>query len=267
MEIDDSVFKDIEIGTEVIFKIGRGDKPVAFSIYGKAILCKHKIPLGYAKIKTFEDKGRYYLVTAEHIIKDLYEGITYEEFIKVLPLHGYKVGFDRLLKDSENRTLHQIYAYHPDLKVCIICNTLDIEFGVKNHSEASQMCAIKAYLPNVGFGDLNRYSRYDVYAQSSGMAIINGSSSSVSSLLKSIYDTMHEWSNIKWPIREYPDLITIYDDYTDDSQFDTVSIFAQNIEACKFDEAFSIFKGSQLYASLVDYYTKYLGDEFLKRNQ
>ena len=74
----------IEVGSEVCFFEGKKEKPVAYTALGKVILCKHKIPLGYARVTSVEEREKYYLVTAEHIVRDLYSGIDYNDFIQVL---------------------------------------------------------------------------------------------------------------------------------------------------------------------------------------
>lgn len=51
--------KEINVGDEICFFEGKGDKPVAYGTYGKVVLCKHKVPLGYARVLTVEEKENF----------------------------------------------------------------------------------------------------------------------------------------------------------------------------------------------------------------
>ena len=146
-------------GTEVIFKEGKNNRPVAFTEEGKVILCKHKIPLGYAKVKTVEDKGTYFLVTADHIDpKDYYYGINYEEFLKVLPLYGFKVGYDIPFKSPYGEyDERQILAYNLDNHCIIVAETFD-----------NKDCfnSINLYCPNLSCFEF--YSHMEGFTHGSG---------------------------------------------------------------------------------------------------
>lgn len=151
MRIEDN----INVGDEVVFFEGKNDRPVAYCWSGKVILCRHKIPLGYARVTSVQDKGRYFLVEAEHIVDDLYTGILYDEFIQVLPLHGYKIGFDRIFKNNEVTVVHdehQILAYNKEIGTIIVAETCGaFHDGTMN--------TINVYCPNVSLTDVMR-SRY-----------------------------------------------------------------------------------------------------------
>ena len=84
----------LEVGDEVLFFEGKKNRNIAYFWDGKVILCKNKISKGYAKITSAEDRGNFFLVTAKHIIKDYYEGISYDEFMKLLPMFGFKIGYN-----------------------------------------------------------------------------------------------------------------------------------------------------------------------------
>lgn len=108
----------------VLFKPGKYNKPVGYTIGGKVILCRHNIKLGYAKISRIEDKGKFILVDATHIIKDIYPTISVYEFTKTLPMHGYKVGFDRRFNDPSTNTIeHLIFAYNLNNYSIIVAKT------------------------------------------------------------------------------------------------------------------------------------------------
>lgn len=133
----------IRVGTEVCFFKGKGGRPVAYSDTGKVILCKNKIRTGYARLKTIEEKDRCFLVNADHIVKDIYSGIDYDDFIKVLPLHGYKIGFDHKFKDNTTGTMEShIYAYNLKTGVVILAETY-------TPHKIQIFNSIYVYLPNV----------------------------------------------------------------------------------------------------------------------
>lgn len=170
----------IKIGDEIIFFEGRDGKNVAYNPFGKVILCVHDIPLGYAKVKkVVAEKERVILVKAQHIIRDLYSGITYDDFIKVLPKFSYKIGFDREFKNTlggVDTMEHHIYAYNMNTGAIINACTITSDLSHKQCFDE-----ISVYLPNVpahnnirhhgyvrGGQDLtvfdfaNSYHRYDI---------------------------------------------------------------------------------------------------------
>lgn len=135
----------IRVGTEVCFFKGKGGKPVAYSDTGKVILCKNKIRTGYARLKTVEERDRCFLVNADHIVKDMYSGIDYDDFIKALPLHGYNIGFDYMYKNTFNESMEShIYAYNLKTGVVIVAETLK-----PRANESTNFDTLYMYLPNV----------------------------------------------------------------------------------------------------------------------
>ena len=144
----------VEVGDEICFFEGKNNKPVAYIWTGKVILCKHKIPLGYARVKSVEDRGKFFLVTAEHIVKDVYSGIDYEDFLKVLPLHGFKIGYDKTFEadhfDEGVKIEHQVFAYNLQNRVVIVANTFTRENGRMKFN------SINTYCPNLGFFKYHR---------------------------------------------------------------------------------------------------------------
>lgn len=170
----------IKIGDEIIFFEGRDGKNVAYNPFGKVILCVHDIPLGYAKVKkVVAEKERVILVRAQHIIRDLYSGITYDDFIKVLPKFDYKIGFDREFENTlggVDTMEHHIYAYNMNTGVIINACTITSDLSHKQCFDE-----ISVYLPNVSaynnirhhgyvrggqdltvFDFANSYHRYDI---------------------------------------------------------------------------------------------------------
>lgn len=148
-------YNEVQVGDEIVFFEGKNEKPVAYCEFGKVILCRHKIPLGYARVTSVEDKGRYFLVTAEHIVKDLYAGILYDDFIKALPVQGYEIGFDRIFKNESGGEIydeHQILAYNKEIGTVIVAETFSA-WGDR------RMNSIYVSCPNMDIGSVmkNRY--------------------------------------------------------------------------------------------------------------
>lgn len=151
---DATMNEQVNVGDEICFFEGKNENPVAYTWMGKVILCKHKIPLGYARVKTVEDRGRFFLVTAEHIVKDVYSEIDYEDFIKVLPLHGFKIGYDKPFqvewKGEEPKTEHQIFAYNLTNHVVIVADSFTLPNGRMKFN------SIDTYCPGLGFHKYHR---------------------------------------------------------------------------------------------------------------
>lgn len=196
---------DIQVGSEICFFEGKDNKLVARDLYGKVILCKHKIPFGYAKVLSVEEREKYYLVTAEHIIKDIYSGINYEEFLQVLPLHGFKLGFDRIFDhEMDGITLeeHQVFAYHPENKSVLVGETFKWE-------ENSRMTfnSLRIYLPGASCVSFQRNRMF--YSGSNQISVLDVGSTSRGEIgvLAYVNDMMSRFGG-DWPEIEYPNLWT-----------------------------------------------------------
>ncbi len=201
----------LNVGDEVVFFEGRNNKPVAYWD-GKVVLCKHKIPLGYAKVKSVEDKGRCFVVTADHIVKDVYSGIDYEDFLAVLPLHGFKIGFDRPFNHQRNdgsiAVEHQIFAYNEQNKCVIVAETFTWEWTTRIGFNA-----IDVYCPQL---NVFRYNRCGLISNGSGnMTVFNlVQVNNHCGLLNWVNSQMEDIENPHWPEKEYPSLWN-YEDSND----------------------------------------------------
>jgi len=233
--------KKLEVGTNVCFFEGKKDRPVAYTDIGKVILCKHRIPLGYAKIKSVEDKGNYFLVMADHIVKDIYSGIDYDDFIAVLPLHGFKIGFDRTFIHRYNSgneiQEHQIYAYNLKNNVVIVAETFKWE-----DSNRVGFNAIDVYCPQVSVFNFNRCGYVEL--GSKNMTVFNlVRQNNGYDLLKWINNIMKDIKNPFWPEDDYPSLWTYEDtEITDENGNWNLGErhLAKLLDA---PESFKIFKG------------------------
>lgn len=128
---------ELKEGTVVLVKEGKGKRPVAFTFEGKVILFKNSVKLGFARITSIIDKGNCFLCEAENIVKDYYQDIPYEEFLEVLKLKEYKIGFDIPFKYKEYEE-RQLLAYNLDYNTIIIANTFKGNFN-----------SINVYCPNL----------------------------------------------------------------------------------------------------------------------
>lgn len=150
---------ELNIGDVIVFYEGKDEKSVAYCPSGKVILCRDRnMPLGYAEITSVQDKGNYFLVDAKHIVKDLYSGIAYEDFIGALAEQRYKIGFDRIFGNDRDGILHdehQILAYNMEFGIIIVATT------ASDH-EWERMASIEAYCPGLALGGV-MHIRYFVH--------------------------------------------------------------------------------------------------------
>ena len=77
-----------------LFIKGRNERPVGYTTLGKVILCKNDITLGYVKVKSVEEREKVILVEAENILYDYYKEMGYKEFLKLLSIFNFKIGYD-----------------------------------------------------------------------------------------------------------------------------------------------------------------------------
>lgn len=210
----------LKVNDTVIFKKGYNEKMIAYTTEGKIIICKHHIPSGYAIIKTIEDKGNCFIVTAEHIIKDYYYDINYEEFLQVLPLHGFKIGYDIPFHyDSMNTDERQIFAYNLDNHCVIVAETID---------NKSCFNSIELYCPNIDDKDV-QFKVKGLSIGSSKMCIFNlvnsfesGSLEYFNNYMKSIKEN----HGIEWDENEYVRLYHYVDADDENKKYDKDGNFA-----------------------------------------
>lgn len=131
---------DCKVGDIFLLKKGRDDKLITSDKIGKIIIPVNNLKIGYAKItKILKRAERYTLVEMENVISDYYEGINYEEFLKVLKFNKFKIGFDRPF-EYEDGIEHQILAYNLDNGIVIIAETF---------YQCKIFNSIDVYAPNV----------------------------------------------------------------------------------------------------------------------
>lgn len=201
--------EELMVGDEVVFFEGKNNKPVAYTWFGKVILCKHKIPLGYAKVLTVEDKGNCYLITAEHTVKDVYSGIDYDDFLQALAPHGFVLGFDKIFEADHYgegiKTEHQIFAFNPKNKVVIVANSFTTGGRQKFNT-------IEAYCPGLNIFAYHN-SRNSLVSHGSALLTVFDLERGYghSDLLVWVNKQM-EGVDSTWPSKEYPSLWT-YEDH------------------------------------------------------
>lgn len=201
--MNDFMKEVVEVGDEICFFEGKNDKPVAYVWTGKVILCKHKIPLGYARVKSVEDRGKFFLITAEHIVKDVYSYIDYEDFMKALPLHGFKIGYDKTFEanhfDEGVKTEHDIFAYNLQNHVVIVANTF-------TSGDRMIFNSIDVYCPGLNWAN---YHRNKLFSSGSGTIcnfnLVHGYR--LEGLLDWVNKQM-EGVTAVWPEKEYPSMWT-----------------------------------------------------------
>lgn len=138
---------ELKVGSVVLFGLDpEKDRPVAHTTDGKYVMCDYVIPPGYAKIKTIiRDTYGAVFVDAKPVLYDLFIGMKYRTFLRVVDHFGYKIGLDRNIMDPEFKTpQHQVLAYHPENKTAIV-----FESGGTDKNPTSQhMVSCKIYLPS-----------------------------------------------------------------------------------------------------------------------
>lgn len=198
----------VEVGHEVCFFEGKDERPVTYDILGKVILCKHPISIGYAKLTSVEERDKCYLVTAEHVARDIYSGITYEEFLQVLPLHGFKLGFDRtFVHDTfDNITVdeHQVFAYNPKNRAVIVGETFT--FPCEDSMEVV-FNSLRTHLPGVSCFLFQRNRMF--HCGGRGITVLDAGSTSRNEfgILEYTNMVMSKYGG-RWPKDEYPSLWT-----------------------------------------------------------
>lgn len=231
------------VGTDICFFVGKKNRPVAFMPSGKVILCRHKISIGYAKVTSVEEKSNYFLVDAEHIAKDVYTGIDYEDFMAVLPMHGFKVGFDRkFINPHWGNEEHQIYAYNMDNYVIIVAETFSWEG--KGRTEFNR---IQVYCPQLPYRIVHR-CRFATIGFSD-MTVFNlaVADNQKCDLLSWINGLMKDRLK-KWPVNESPSFWTYADDADDELSDEDDNTIVRILEAPL--ESMEIFKGCKFLEEL-----------------
>lgn len=202
----------LKVGDEVLFFEGKKNRNIAYFWDGKVILCKNKISKGYARVTSVEDRGNFFLVTAEHIIKDYYEDISYDEFMKLLPMFGFKIGYNlefenpHTKEDGTHPMENQIFAYNLDLGMIIVAETWRL-WGEETFNSINVYCPhMDAFKHPVGFfcGNVN-------------MSQLNLCSidKPIENILKNICKTQKEnveYASCLWPLGETPFLWHYADD-------------------------------------------------------
>jgi len=132
---------DYEVGDTILLVEGKNNRIVGYTPTGKVILPINKVKTGYAKILTLEEKEKCILCKMENVVKDYYDGISYEEFLTVLELNGYKIGFDIPFQSPyEYGEERQIFAYNLNINTVIVAETF---YGKKSFN------SIDVYCPNM----------------------------------------------------------------------------------------------------------------------
>jgi len=131
---------DYEVGDTILLTEGKNNRIVGYTPTGKVILPINKVKTGYAKILTLEEKEKYILCKLQNVVKDYYEGISYEEFLIALELNGYKVGFDIPFQSPyEYGEERQIFAYNLNINTVIVAETF---YGKKSFNSIEVYCPI-----------------------------------------------------------------------------------------------------------------------------
>ncbi len=186
---------DYEIGDVILLVRGKNNTVIGHTPAGKIILPKNKVKLGYAKILTLEEKEKCIICELENVVKDYYYEIPYEEFLKVLKLNGYTIGFNISFQSPyEYGEERQVFAYNLNINTVVVAET----YGKKSFN------SINVYCPNMNGLEL----RWNIfYHGGSNMSVLElcNERGSQANLLQSINSMMlhiKETKGILWPDNE-----------------------------------------------------------------
>ena len=145
--------RDIRKDDIILFVKGNNERPIGYTLSGKVILCKNDIALGYAKVKLVEERKKVILVEAENVLYDYYNGMNYNDFLKLLQIFNFKIGYDLPFiyhsyegRDENGNKIyvdkneHQIFAYNLDYNVVIVAETWN---------NSNTFNSIEIYCPNI----------------------------------------------------------------------------------------------------------------------
>lgn len=111
----------------VRFTKGNKNDFIARNNSGKIILSKNRIRKeGYYKITDSEETEKYILANTKRIPYDYYPEIDYDEFLKVLDVNGFKIGFIEdfhYKSDVHEGNEHLIFAYDLSTNLIIVAET------------------------------------------------------------------------------------------------------------------------------------------------
>ena len=111
----------------VRFTKGNKNDFIARNNSGKIILSKNRIRKeGYYKITDSEETEKYILASTKRIPYDYYPEIDYEEFLKVLDVNGFKIGFIEdfhYKSDTHEGNEHLVFAYDLSTNLIIVVET------------------------------------------------------------------------------------------------------------------------------------------------
>jgi hypothetical protein len=202
---------NLEIGDVILLVEGKNNKIIGHSPMGKIIFPTNKVKTGYAKILTIEEKEKYILCKLENIVKDYYYDISYDEFLQVLKLNGYKIGFDIPFQSPyEYGEERQIFAYNLNINTVIVAETF---YGKKSFN------SINVYCPNMNMFTL----RWNIaYHGGCNMSVLNlcNERGSQANLLETINNMMlqiKETKGIEWTEKESPSLWNYSDSRNDEN--------------------------------------------------
>jgi len=200
-----------EVGDTILLVPGQRNRVIGHTLEGKIILPTNRVKAGYAKILTLEDKEKCILCKMENVVKDYYYKITYEEFLEVLKLNGYTIGFDIPFESPyEYGEERQIFAYNLNINTVIVAETF---FGSKTFN------SINIYCPNMNIFELMKWNIS--YHGSVNMSVLDlcherGSQANLLEKINSMMLDIKKTKGILWPENESPSLWTYADSRYDE---------------------------------------------------
>lgn len=187
---------DCEIGDTVLLVRGKNDSVIGHTSVGKIILPKNKVKTGYAKILALEERERYILCELQNVVKDYYYEIPYEEFLEVLKLNGYTIGFDIPFQSPyEYGEERQVFAYNLNINTIIVAETF---YGKKSFN------SIDVYCPNMNGLKLKWNIFYHGGSNMSVLSLCNerGGQANLLETINSMMLHIKEREGILWPENE-----------------------------------------------------------------
>lgn len=110
----------------VRFMKGKKKGYIGYDAYGKVILARNEVQIGYYKISNIEEREKVILVDAERIPYDYFPDITYNEFLDVLKYNGFKIGFIEdfhYVRGNYESDDHLVFAYDVETHIVIVAQS------------------------------------------------------------------------------------------------------------------------------------------------
>lgn len=202
------LYKDVVgVGDIMFFNAGNDNRMISHTVDGKVVICKNKLEEGYARVLTVDERKTCFLVTAEHVVKEMYENMKYLEFVEVLKLYGFKIGFEEpFTRKTLNRDVGErlLYAYKPNGMV-VVAQTFTLTLDTVVFEPRLEWVTV--YCPNLSVHGVSDklYKFVNQTRSTNDMTIFELADDTDLNAFSSIMRLMDRINRqLLWPVDEYP---------------------------------------------------------------